>query len=35
MDSHFMDNINLHNSHPSVFGLLLPVFSQKSGFRAT
>jgi len=35
MDSHFRDNINLPNSHPSVFGSLLLVLSQKSGFRAT
>jgi len=35
MDSHFRDNINLPNSHPSVHGSLLPVLSQKSGFRDT
>ena len=32
MDSHFRDNINLPNY---CFGSLLPVLSQKSGFRAT
>jgi len=35
MDSHFRDNINLPNSHSSVFGSLLHVLSQKSGFLAT
>jgi len=35
MDSHFRDNINLPNSHPSVFGSLLLVLSKKSGFQAT
>jgi len=35
MDSYFMDNINLPNSHPSVFGSLLHVLSQKSGFLPT
>jgi len=35
MDSHFMNNINLPNFHPSVLGHCYLFLVKKSGFRAT